>query len=80
MDVRTFRFNQRVRVVSQDGLDERQELIGQLGTVVRCRYGDNGAWVKMDNALDEQLTSFPVGDHRRNHILMYPEECELVHP
>jgi hypothetical protein len=73
-----FKFNQRVRIVSQDGLSEREQLIGKLGTVVRCRYGDNGAWINMDDPLDEKLTSFPARDPRRNHILMYPEECEPV--
>jgi hypothetical protein len=74
----SFRNSQRVRIVAQDGLDERTFLIGKVGTVVRCRYGDNGAWIDMDEPLDENLTIFPAGDRRRNHILMYPEECEPI--
>jgi hypothetical protein len=74
--MKRFQLYQRVKIVWQDGLVERQTLIGKTGKVVRCRHGDNGAWVQMDEPLTEKLASFPEGDPRRKHILMYPEECE----
>lgn len=53
---------------------------GRLGTVVRLRHCDDGAWVDMDMG--------PVGDERRfpdddphgrgRHVLLYPEDCYMV--
>lgn len=48
---------------------------GKAGSVVRLRRMDESAFVNMDDPLPGDLASFPEGDSRRNHILMYPDEC-----
>lgn len=66
---------QRVYVV----LDESSEAIGQWGTVVRLRRGDNGAWVKLDAR--HERCPFPADDAtRRTNVLTYPACCSSVAP
>jgi len=66
--MKTFKNNPRVKVISGP-------LDGKTGTVVRRRLGDNGAWVDMDEDIPEDLASFSRDDHRRNNVLLYPEDC-----
>jgi hypothetical protein len=68
--MRRFFNNQRVRVLEPD-----TGLQGRVGTVVRLRMSDNGAWVQMDEALPDELRAFPANDPRGNHILLFPEQC-----
>ena len=56
--------------------DKEHPLHGIAGKVVRRRMGDDGAWVKMQSIPEGVERSFPVGDSRENHFLLYPEECE----
>ena len=70
-----FTNGQRVKVVTED-LTEGISMLGKVGTVVRIRMQDSGAWIEMDDPLPEKLASFEVGDSRRNHIIFYPDECE----
>lgn len=69
--MRNFSNGQRIKVNLP-----HDRMHGKVGTVVRLRMGDNGAWVKMDDELPEELRSFPVGDSRDHHLLLYPEDCE----
>jgi hypothetical protein len=65
--------NERVRVKTIGGL------IGETGTVVRLRKSDHGAWVKMDKPLPLDLASYRDDrDPRRDHVLLYPADCEAV--
>jgi len=64
---------QRVRVVATD-----HPLVGWSGTVVRLRFGDDGAWVKMDDELPEGCALFPPNDSRARHALLYPDECAVT--
>jgi hypothetical protein len=62
--------NSRVRVT-----DKNHPLEGKTGTVVRPLIRENGAWVQMDKPLPNKLESFPKGNTRHHHILLYPEQC-----
>ena len=69
------RFKNQQRVMVNEKFDP---LKGKLGTVVRLRRADNGAWIKMDDALPLGLASFPSDDSRCNDIVLYPDECDEV--
>jgi hypothetical protein len=56
--------------------DVEHELTGKSGIVCRLRMADDGAWVAMNDPLPDHLASFPKGDSRRDHIILYPDECE----
>jgi hypothetical protein len=73
--VERFSNGQRVKITT-DALTKGISMLGKVGTVVRIRMQDNGAWIEMDDPLPEELASFELGDNRRNHIIFYPEECE----
>lgn len=73
--MKRFRLGQRVRVTAQECA-----LCGKVGTVERLRRSDNGAWVTMDEALDDDMRVFPATDPRADHILLYPTECEEFIP
>lgn len=80
--MKQFKDNQRVRfIVSKyEPSSVREEwLPGKIGTVVRLRMSDDGAWVRMDDAIPDEIASFPASDKRRNHVLLYPHECEPEH-
>lgn len=49
-----------------------------LGTVVRMRRGDEGAWIALDERGPDAIHPFPADDHRACHVLAYPEDCEAV--
>lgn len=51
-----------------------------LGTVVRLRHCDIGAWVNLDHRVYDACHPFPVDDEsgRGAHVLAYPEDCEAV--
>ena len=68
-----FRLGQRVRVIGG-------ELEGKTGTVVRCCIQSDEAFIDMDEPLSVALARFPEGDSRRNHIKLWPDECEAVEP
>ena len=70
--MRQFTNNQRVIVDQPECLDE---LRGRTGTVVRLRRCDGAAWVDMDDDIPDGARSFPHDDDRRNHVLLYPQEC-----
>lgn len=74
-----FQDGQRI-VVTSHSPDEPEfaPLIGKQGTVVRLRFKDISAWVEMDEDLPEVTASFPINDHRRHWIILYPDMCELV--
>lgn len=73
MSLEHFKNLQRVKVANPD-----HPCVGKVGTVVRKRIADNGAWVNMHDDLPDDLRSFPADDRagRGNHIILYPEECE----
>jgi len=60
----------RIQVTS--GLES---IIGFCGTVVRVRLADDGAWVRMDKDLPQELWAFPPDDHRHRDVIIYPDEC-----
>ena len=69
-----FALRQRVQV-----LPDGTALDGRIGTVVRLRISDDGAWVQMDNDLPADLCSFPdPADNRHRNIMLYPEQCQEV--
>ncbi len=70
-----FRNKLRVKIV-----DDEHPCHGKEGRVVRLRMADNGAWINMNEEVPDDFRSFPVSDEagRRNHLLLYPEQCEEV--
>lgn len=72
--MRTFMTGQRVVV---DQPEAYKALRGKVGTVKRCRRGDDGAWVRMDDPIPDEMRLFPADDEhgRGNDVLLYPEEC-----
>ena len=71
--MKRFENGQRVRVS-----DPEHPMVGEVGTVRRLRKIDGGAWVEMDRDLPLDLRTFPADDPRRNHALLYPDECERL--
>lgn len=69
---------QRVLVNWCGEFDVRRLVPPAAGTVVRLRYGDEGAWVALDVRRDEPVHPFPEDDNRGRHVLVYPEGCELI--
>ena len=69
------KFNLGQRIAVNSTCDYR-EIVGKTGTVVRCLMRCDSAWIKMDEDIPESLASFPVGDDRRNHINLWPDDCE----
>ncbi len=72
--MRAFTDGQRV-IVDQPELESHACLRGKTGTVRRCRRGDNGAWVRMDEPLPAGVSEFPADDPRGQDVLLYPGEC-----
>lgn len=72
--MKRFSINTRVRVKAKSGIPEG--LRWKSGIVRRCRISDHGAWVEMDMPPSQDLRSFPEGDSRANHVLLYPSQCE----
>lgn len=48
------------------------------GSLWRPRKADDMAWFAMDEAIPANLSSFPDGDNRRNHVKLWPDQCELT--
>lgn len=71
--MKKFSNNSLITVVAKD-----HPCFSKTGVVRRLRRCDNGAWVEMHENLPEDLCSFPQEDPRRNHILLYPEDCTRV--
>jgi hypothetical protein len=67
------RFENRMRI---EVSDEKHPCFQKCGEVVRIRISDSGAWVDMDEDLPPDLMSFTNNDPRRNHMLLYPEQCK----
>lgn len=72
--LRRFTNGQRVVVVNPTNV----VMDNKTGTVVRLRMADNAAWVNMDEELPVALQSFPSGDPRSRHVLLWPDECEEI--
>lgn len=70
--LKKFTNSMRVEVKEHDD----PAMVGMLGTVVRLRQADNGAWVRMNIRLDSDDFPFPEGDSRSHHTLLYPDQCE----
>ena len=68
-----FQNGQRIRVI-----EPTHPMVDMTGTVVRLRRCDYQAWVDMDADLPMDLRSFPANDSRRNHMLLWPDECTLA--
>ncbi len=76
--MKRFKDFQRVTVVNPDG--PNKPLLGMRGSVVRLRRADCAAWVRMDDPLPAALRSFPAGDERADHIILWPDECDIAAP
>jgi hypothetical protein len=78
--VKRFIQGQRVMVKSVDvGVREFALSKPALGTVVRLRRNDDGAWVSLyERNPNDSVHPFPVGDSRATHVLTYPEHCEAA--
>jgi hypothetical protein len=68
-----FRDHQRIVVTHPDN-----PLVGHVGTVMRLRRADGGAWVRMDDPVPADRRVFPGDDDRANNVLLFPEDCELA--
>lgn len=71
--MKRFQNGQRVQVNRT-----RPDLTGKFGTVVWLLHHDDSAWVAMDEDIPEELARFPIGDARRNHVNLWPDECDLM--
>lgn len=78
--MRRFTLGQRVLVRATFGphvFEERP--IGRLvlGTVVRLLRRDDGAWVELDERVDDSHHPFPHDDDgdRARYVLTYPDLC-----
>ena len=71
--MRNFTLHQRVRIIEGD-----ERLLGKTGTVFRLRHADDMAFVDMDAPLPDDIARFPVGDDRRDHIKLWPDECAPI--
>lgn len=69
--MRRFNNGQRITVVAADS-----PFIGESGTLVRLLRRSNEAWVNMDRDLPIDLRSFPDGDERKNHVCLWPQDCQ----
>jgi hypothetical protein len=58
-------------------VDPESPLLGRSGAVRRGN-GDGSAWVRMDEALPDELRRFPVDDpHGRGRDMrLYPQQCK----
>jgi len=70
------RFKKAHRVTVSDPELEHESLRGKSGTVQRLLMRSAEAWVCMDDDIPDSLARFPVGDERRNHVCLWPFECE----
>jgi hypothetical protein len=74
-----FREGQRVRVL-WCARDEGTP-VNAVGTVVRLRRADEGAWIALDKRHEHAaFHPFPAEDEsgRGTHLLAYPDECEAI--
>jgi hypothetical protein len=72
-----FTLHQRVRV--RDGVGatvDHPGLAGKTGTVVEMTASRDWHWVNMDEDVPESLAWSRY--RRRNHVKLYPEDCEPV--
>lgn len=67
--MRCFQNDQRVFV--KHDADGNQ--IKAVGTVVRLRRADDGAWINLDQR--HPRCPFPADDPRSNHVIAFPEDC-----
>lgn len=65
-----FKRGMRVRIANP-----AHPLFGEVGTVVRPRMQDRGAWVRMDKDVG-RLASFSPDDARHNDVLLFPDDAE----
>ncbi len=69
--------NQRVIVSRVLCHTNEHDIAPTVGTVVRLRIADDGAFVRLDKRLGEDVHMFPASDKtRRTSVLTYPEWCE----
>lgn len=71
--MKRFKNGMKIRV-SENG----HPLQDKTGKVVRLLFRDDSAWVAMDEAIPQELASFPLGDSRRDHINLFPYQCSEV--
>jgi len=57
---------------------EEGPLKGFICKLSRPRIADNGSWMEALRDLPEECTSFPKGDSRFRHFLLYPEDAEVA--
>lgn len=71
--LRNFLLNQRV-FVHQNAQGYQ---LGIYGIVRRLRRCDSLAWIELKvRSTNPNAHPFPEGDHRANHVLAAPEDCE----
>lgn len=58
--------------------DTAHPLHNRTGRVTRLLSHDNGAWVAMSDEIPDEHRLFAAPDPRRNSIVLYPEQCEVV--
>jgi len=77
--MRRFEKGQRIRLTTPEG-DDTDDMVGQHGTVVRLGMADAQAWVNMDGPIADSIRCFSPDDPhgRGNHILLWPDQCEIA--
>jgi hypothetical protein len=62
-------------------------LCGHRAVLRRVRRGDDGAWFEIVEPLSAEardfassVLSFPVGDHRAQHVLLFPDQYREAAP
>lgn len=70
--MKSFTVGAKVKVTASD-----HPLAEKTGTVRRLRYGDNAAWVNMDDEIPEVIRMFPRNApfNLGNLALLYPGDC-----
>lgn len=71
-----FENQMRIRVVDPD--EEHAPLKDHVGLVVRLRMQDESAWIRMVDPLPEGVAVFPKDDERRDHVILWPDECDQL--
>lgn len=77
MIIERFTTGQRIKLFFPED-DDRVFLNGKTGKVVRLLRRSQEAWIQMDEDLPLSHRVFPVGDDRRNHICIWPDEAEVA--
>lgn len=69
---------QRVWVRAVGEFDKIDLPVPAVGSIVRMRRCDDGAWIRLDVRQPEHFHPFHEGDERSNDVIAFPENCDAV--